>query len=60
MRNIILAAAAAFALIVATAPGFARPARHNSHNDHSRCAAILANPAGHQASEVEYCRFYFG
>jgi hypothetical protein len=60
MRNIILVVVAAFALIAATAPSFAAPARHNSRHDHSWCAAILANPAGHQASEVEYCRFNYG
>jgi hypothetical protein len=69
MRNTILATAAAFALIAATAPSFAALAgensgnqthrQHNSRNDHARCAAILANSAGHQASEVEYCRYNY-
>jgi hypothetical protein len=67
MRNTILAAAAAFALVVATAPSFAAPASEsnggqaqsqnsNSHNDAAKCADILANQSGHQASEVEFCK----
>lgn len=69
MRNTILAAAAGFALVVATAPSFAAATNSNganpanqgqaqsdSSNTDSQCANILADRAGHSASEVEYCQ----
>jgi hypothetical protein len=58
MRNTILAAAAAFALVLATAPSFAAPtqSQSNSSNNYSRCADILANQAGHTSGEVQFCR----
>jgi hypothetical protein len=62
MRNTILAAAAAFALVLATAPSFAAgngQSQGNSSNNYARCADILANQSGHTAGEVDYCRFNF-
>ena len=69
MRNTFFAAAAAFALILGTAPTFS--AENAGGNDQkatqdqvsqsnesldSQCSSILANPAGHPAKDVDYCK----
>ena len=58
MRNTILAAVAALTLVVGTAPSFATVSQNTSRDGDSygRCADVLANQNGHQASEAAYCR----
>ena len=72
MRNTLFAAAAAFALILGTGPTFsaensggndqatgqATQDQMNRSNESldSKCAAIMASPAGHPAGDVEYCK----
>ena len=71
MRNTFFAAAAAFALVLGTAPTFAAEAsgaaaagqkatqqdQVTQSNDSldSKCASILASPSGHPAGDFEYC-----
>ena len=67
MRSTIFAAAAAFALVLDTAPTFAadKPAADkpatgteaskSSSNTDSQCDNILANPAGHAQKDVDDC-----
>jgi len=61
MRNLILAAAAAFALAASAAPGLAavNDQRTNSGDSSSNvdnhCASILANKTGHTGHDVGYC-----
>jgi hypothetical protein len=55
MRNTILAAAAALALIVGTAPSFASAGSDSSNID-QQCPNILANADGYSTGLVDYCR----
>jgi len=65
MRNTILAAVAALAFVAANCgQAFAETpeqgpgpvSEQQRGNDYSAAADILANHAGHSASEVEYCQ----
>ena len=65
MRNSLIVAAASFGLLLGTIPTFAadnpktateQQAQHETGNLDSQCANILANPSGHPASDVDYCK----
>jgi hypothetical protein len=60
MKTKILAAAAAFAMIVGAAQAFAQNANQahdsESSNVNSQCANILANPEAYSPADVKYCK----
>jgi hypothetical protein len=65
MRNLLLATAAGFALVLTVAPSFAATAapapaaaqqEQNANGSiESQCAAILADKAGHSEADVKFC-----
>jgi hypothetical protein len=60
MKNTVLAAAAALALALTVASGFAAERHNNNASDSSsniadHCASILANRDGHSSADVQYC-----
>ena len=59
MKNTVLAAAAALALAISIAPGFATERGGNnsqeSSNASSNCASILGNRDGHSTADVRFC-----
>jgi hypothetical protein len=65
MHTTVLAAAAALVLVLGPASGFAAGHANGSHQQAERsessnvdgqCDNILANPAGHSAADLAYCR----
>jgi hypothetical protein len=60
MKTKILAAAAAFVMIVGAAQAFAQTANSSQESDSSnvynQCANILANQEAYSSADVKYCK----